>query len=63
MESNVIYIFLAAIFSGGGFYAATNFRLRSLEEKMKSQNDLKDTLTRLDERVSLLINHFIKEIK
>jgi len=61
--SDIVQIFLAAIFSGGGFYAITNYRLKMLEEKMKQQNDVRETLVRLDERVQLLINHFIKEIK
>lgn len=61
--SDLIQILLAAIFTGGGFYAITNHRLNMLEEKMKQQNDVRETLVRLDERVQLLINHFIKDIK
>lgn len=52
---------LAVVFTGGGFYFLTNHRLTALEKKMELQTDLKDTIVRLDERVQLLINHFIKE--
>lgn len=51
---------VSVLFTGGGFYFLTNHRLLELEKKMELQNDIKDTLTRLDERVQLLINHFIK---
>ena len=52
---------LAVVFTGGGFYFLTNHRLTALEKKMELQKYLKDTIVRLDERVQLLINHFIKE--
>ena len=51
---------VSVLFTGGGFYFLTNHRLKTLERKIEMQNDIKDTLTRLDERVQLLINHFIK---
>jgi len=51
---------VSVLFTGGGFYFLTNHRLSALEKKIEMQNDIKDTLTRLDERVQLLINHFIK---
>ena len=55
------YTIIAVIFTGGGFYFMTNFRIKALEVKVDQQADLKDTITRLDERVKLLIDHFINK--
>lgn len=52
---------IAVLFTGGGFYFLTNFRLANLEKKIEGHSDLKETITRLDERVKLLIDHFIKQ--
>jgi len=56
-----LYTIIAVIFTGGGFYFMTNHRLRALEIKIDQQADLKETITRLDERVKLLIDHFINK--
>ena len=61
--TNILQLVLAIIFTGGGFYFLTNHRLKSLEIKIEKQSDLKETIIRLDERVQLLINYFIKEKK
>lgn len=37
------------------FYGNTNGRLKSLEDKMKSQNDFIDRLARLEEKINLLL--------
>jgi hypothetical protein len=37
------------------FYGYTNARLKSLEDKMKSQNDFIDRLARLEEKINLLL--------
>lgn len=55
-----IAIILSVIFTGGGFYFMTNHRLKALETKIEKQADLKESIARLDERLALLINHFIK---
>ena len=59
--TNILEIVLSIIFTAGGFYFMTNHRLKSLEIKIEKQGDLKETIIRLDERVQLLINYFIKE--
>ena len=55
------YTIIAVIFTSGGFYFMTNFRIKALEVKVDQQADLKETITRLDERVKLLIDHFINK--
>ena len=59
--SEHIEAIVAVLFSLGGFYWLTNYRLANLEKKVDGHNELKDTITRLDERVKLLIDHFIKQ--
>lgn len=60
MQIDSIISILAILFTAGGFYYSTNHRLKALEKKIESTGDLRDMITRLDERVSLLIDHFIK---
>jgi hypothetical protein len=37
------------------FYGYTNARLKSLEDKMKQQNDYVERLARLEEKINLLL--------
>jgi hypothetical protein len=37
------------------FYGYTNARLKSLEDKMKQQNDYIERLARLEEKINLLL--------
>jgi len=37
------------------FYGYTNARLKNLEERMKDQNNLVERLTRLEEKINLLL--------
>ena len=41
------------------FYGYTNARLKNLEEKMKDQNNLIERLTRLEEKINLLLEYKI----
>lgn len=61
MTSDQILTVIAVLFTAGGFYYSTNHRLKALEKRIESTGDLKEIITRLDERVTLLINHFIKD--
>jgi hypothetical protein len=37
------------------FYGYTNARLKSLEDKLKNQNDIAERITRLEEKINLLL--------
>ncbi len=37
------------------FYGYTNARLKALEEKLKNQNDIAERITRLEEKINLLL--------
>jgi hypothetical protein len=37
------------------FYGYTNARLKALEDKLKNQNDIAERITRLEEKINLLL--------
>ena len=37
------------------FYGYTNARLKSLEDKVRNQNDIAERITRLEEKINLLL--------
>jgi hypothetical protein len=37
------------------FYGYTNARIKNLEEKLKNQNDIAERITRLEEKINLLL--------
>jgi len=41
------------------FYGYTNARLKNLEDKLKDQNNLMERLTRLEEKINLLLEYKI----
>jgi hypothetical protein len=41
------------------FYGYTNARLKNLEERLKDQANLMDRLTRLEEKINLLLEYKI----
>jgi len=41
------------------FYGYTNARLKNLEERIKDQNNLVERLTRLEEKINLLLEYKI----
>jgi len=54
MESNLSLV-ISYVVGLAIFYGYTNARLKSLEEKMRSQNDFIDRLARLEEKINILI--------
>jgi len=54
MENN-LSLLISYIIGLGIFYGYTNARLKSLEEKMRSQNDFIERLARLEEKINILI--------
>jgi hypothetical protein len=43
------------------FYGYTNARLKSLEDKLKNQNDIAERITRLEEKINLLLEFKIMQ--
>jgi len=43
------------------FYGYTNARLKSLEDKLKNQNDIAERITRLEEKINLLLEYKIMQ--
>jgi hypothetical protein len=43
------------------FYGYTNARLKYLEEKLKNQNDIAERITRLEEKINLLLEYKIMQ--
>ena len=43
------------------FYGYTNARLKALEEKLKNQNDIAERITRLEEKINLLLEFKIMQ--
>jgi hypothetical protein len=54
MENNLSLV-ISYIVGLAIFYGYTNARLKSLEDKMRSQNDFIDRLARLEEKINILI--------
>ena len=52
-------VFLTYIVGLGIFYGYTNARLKNLEEKYKSHNDLIERITRLEEKINILLEYKI----
>ena len=48
------------IFGLGLIYGTTNARIKSLEKEMTDNKDTIERLTRIEEQMKMLINHFIK---
>lgn len=43
------------------FYGYTNARLKALEEKLRNQNDIAERITRLEEKINLLLEFKIMQ--
>lgn len=43
------------------FYGYTNARLKNLEEKLRNQNDIAERITRLEEKINLLLEFKIMQ--
>jgi hypothetical protein len=43
------------------FYGYTNARLKALEDKLKNQNDIAERITRLEEKINLLLEFKIMQ--
>lgn len=60
MKLELLLPILNSILLFGIFYGMTNARLKNLESRIAGQDDQAERLTRVEEKLNLLINHFIK---
>ena len=51
---------MSNLFLAGVFYGVTNQRLKNLEMRLADQSEQSERLARLEEKINLLIKHFIK---
>jgi len=59
MDQSSIPLLISYIVGLAIFYGYTNARLKNLEERMKDQNNLIERLTRLEEKINLLLEYKI----
>jgi hypothetical protein len=55
MDQSNIPLLISYVVGLAIFYGYTNARLKNLEERMKDQNNLIERLTRLEEKINLLL--------
>ena len=55
MDQSNIPLLISYVVGLAIFYGYTNARLKNLEERMKDQNNLTERLTRLEEKINLLL--------
>lgn len=61
MDQTNIPLLISYVVGLAIFYGYTNARLKNLEERMKDQNNLTDRLTRLEEKINLLLEYKIMQ--
>jgi len=59
MDQSNIPLLISYVVGLAIFYGYTNARLKNLEERMKDQNNLIERLTRLEEKINLLLEYKI----
>jgi hypothetical protein len=55
MDQTNIPLLISYVVGLAIFYGYTNARLKNLEDRMKDQNNLTERLTRLEEKINLLL--------
>ncbi len=61
MDQATIVTLISAIFSAGAVYGVLNNRVKALEDKQRTHDEHSDRLTRLETKLDILLQHFIKE--
>ena len=59
MDQSSIPLLISYVVGLAIFYGYTNARLKNLEERIKDQNNLVEWLTRLEEKINLLLEYKI----
>jgi len=52
---------VSSIFSAGATWGILNTRVKALEKEMEKHNDNSNRLTRLETKLDILLEHFIKD--
>lgn len=60
MSETTLTIIASNLFLVGVFYGVTNIRLKNLENRLSETSDQSERLARLEEKINLLLKHFIK---
>lgn len=55
-----IILIVNSVLMAGVFYGMTNTRLKHIEKRLEDQELHNERLARLDEKINLLLKHFIK---
>lgn len=60
MELSLLVQVASSILMFGIFYGMTNARLKNLEQRILNHDEQGERLTRVEEKLNLLIQHFLK---
>lgn len=60
MENQTIITLVSFIFTAGVIYGALNTRIKALEKNQMDNQDTPVRLARIEEKLTLVINHFLK---
>lgn len=61
MDNQIIPIIVSAIFSAGATWGVINNRVKALEKQMEKHDENSNRLTRLETKLDILLEHFIKD--
>lgn len=56
--TEILKVFIGALFAGGGFYFLVNWRLKQLEEKAKHYDTMNERIIRIEE----IVKHIDKKL-
>lgn len=60
MKEEILYQLALLIFSFGVMYGMFNTRIKALEKQFNEHKDTIERLARVEEKINLLLEHFIK---
>lgn len=61
MDNQLMTIIISAIFSAGATWGVLNNRVKALEKQLQKHDEHGDRLTRLETKLDILLEHFIKD--
>jgi len=61
MDNQLLTIVISAIFSAGATWGVLNNRVKALEKQMEKHDENSNRLTRLETKLDILLEHFIKD--
>ena len=60
IPETIIVLVLNSALMAGIFYGMTNARLKHIERRIEEQEGHNERLARLDEKINLILKHYIK---